>query len=70
MELDTPGPAEPKRLCADRAAGQLDCARREVVGVVVPLEGVEALRQGRRDGIGGGGSVTSTGSQPTSGSAA
>ena len=53
MELDAPRTAEPERLRADRAAGQLDGPLREVVRVVVPLEGVEPLRQGCRDRIAG-----------------
>ena len=44
---------EPERLRADRAAGQFDGAVREVVGVVVPLKGVEPRRERRRDRIGG-----------------
>ena len=53
MELDAPRAPEPERLRADRAAGQLDCPVREVMGVVVPLEGVEPRRQRRPDRIGG-----------------
>ena len=53
VELDAPRTAEPERLRADRAAGQLDGPLREVVRVVVPLEGVEPLRQGCRDRIAG-----------------
>ena len=49
VELDAPrAVAEPERLRADAAARQLDRARRDAVGVVVPLERLEAPRQARR----------------------
>src|SRR6266508_6712725 len=46
MALDAPGRlAEPERLVAARAARELDGSGRNVVRVVVPVEGVEALGQ-------------------------
>ena len=49
VELDPPDAlAEPERLRAERARRELDSARGNRVRVVVPLEGVEALREARR----------------------
>ena len=52
VELDAPGRfAEAERLVAARAADELVGGRRDVVGVVVPAEGVEATGgDGRRPG--------------------
>ena len=52
MELHAPDAvAEPERLRARRAPCELDRACGHAVGVVVPLEGVEALRERAEDGI-------------------
>ena len=53
MELHAPRSLEPKRLETDAAPRQLDGARREIVRVVMPLEGVEVLGQRGRHWIGG-----------------
>ena len=55
VELDSPRVSDAERLRADTAAGQLHGACRERMRVVVPLERVESLGQGRRNGIGSSG---------------
>ena len=51
MELDAPRVLDPVGLGADRAAGQLDRAGGERVGVVMPLKGVEPFGQRAHDGV-------------------
>ena len=53
MELDTPRPvAEPERLPGGRARGELDGVLRELERVVVPLERLDAARDGAEHRVG------------------
>jgi hypothetical protein len=55
VELDAPGGfAEAVGLEADAVPGEGNAAGREVEGVAVPLERIEALRRGGEEGIAGG----------------
>ena len=69
MELHAPARvAEPERLRARGAARELDGARRHAVGVVVPLQRLEARAAERRaTGSSAAASVSSTPHQPISG---
>ena len=51
VELDPVRALQPERLCAELAPCELDGAGRELVGVVVPLEGVELRLERAQDGI-------------------